>query len=79
MLETYHRVLHGMVKISVYSGNPTSSQHMTSVECVTIVEDMSPEEKDTFKQRHGIDLDPRKHALVMYFVDAEDWSPDLDY
>ena len=58
---------------------PTSSQNMTTVDCVAVVEDMSPEEKSTFEQRHGIALDPAEHALVMYCVEATDWSPDATY
>lgn len=58
---------------------PTSDQLFDLVYCVAVVENMSQEDKDTFEQRHGISLDPEKHALIVYIVDAETWSPDVNY
>lgn len=59
--------------------HPTSDQLLFDVRCVTVVENMSEEEKDTFEQRHGISLDPEKHALIVYDVNAKDWSPNTEY
>lgn len=58
---------------------PTSDQYFETVVCIALVEDMSQEEKDAFKKKHAIELDPTVHSLVVYYVDAGDWSPDVEY
>ena len=59
--------------IKVY---PTYDQHIYTVRCYGIVEELTDNEKDIFFQKHGIQLDPSKHALISYDADMEEWTED---
>lgn len=59
--------------IKVY---PTYDQHFYTVRCYGIVEELTADEKDIFFQKHGIQLDPSKHALIAYDADMEEWTED---
>lgn len=59
--------------IKVY---PTYDQHFYTVRCYGIVEELTDNEKDIFFQKHGIQLDPSKHALIAYDADMEEWTED---
>ncbi len=59
--------------ITVY---PTGDQHIYTVRCYGIVEELTDKEKGIFFQKHGIHLDPSKHALIAYDADMEEWTED---
>lgn len=59
--------------IKVY---PTYDQHFYTVRCYGIVDELTAKEKDMFFQKHGIQLDPSKHALIAYDADMEEWTED---
>lgn len=59
--------------IKVY---PTYDHHFYTVRCYGIVDELTAKEKDMFFQKHGIQLDPSKHALIAYDADMEEWNKD---